>query len=159
MHLELTETQRLVQQTARDFATRVIAPQAADIDRHERFPRELLKGLGELGLLAVNVPEAYGGAAAGAVSYALAMQEVARACASTAVTMAVTNMVGEVIAKFGSDEQKKKYCPKLASGEFVAGSFALSEPGAGSDPGGMRTSARRDGSDWIIDGSKQWITS
>ena len=88
------------------------------------------------------------------------MQEVARACASTAVTMAVTNMVGEVIAAFGSDEQKKKYNPKLASGEYAAGAFALSEPEAGSDPGSMRTTATRqaDGS-WVIDGQKQWITS
>ncbi len=109
--------------------------------------------------MAVNVPEDLGGAGAGVVSYALAMQEVARACASTAVTMAVTNMVGEVIARFGSEDQKTKYCPRLASGDFVAGSFALSEPEAGSDPGGMRTTARRDGDAWVIDGSKQWITS
>jgi alkylation response protein AidB-like acyl-CoA dehydrogenase len=107
----------------------------------------------------VNLPEELGGSAAGVVSYSLAMQEVARACASTAVTMAVTNMVGEVIARFGTDEQKHRHCPKLASGEHVAGSFALSEPGAGSDPGGMRTTARRDGNAWIIDGEKQWITS
>ena len=159
MDLELTETQTLVQKSARDYATRVIAPQAREIDEKEKFPKEILKGLAELGLMAVNVPENLGGSDAGVVSYALAMQEIARACASTAVTMAVTNMVGEVIAKFGSDEQKEKYCPKLASGEYVAGSFALSEPGAGSDPGGMRTSARRDGDAWVIDGSKQWITS
>src|SRR3984885_5124055 len=159
MHLELSETQRLVQQTARDYATRVIAPQAADIDRHERFPREVLKGLGELGLLAVNVPEEYGGAGAGAVAYALAMQEVARACASTAVTMAVTNMVGEVIARFGTDEQRALHCPKLASSAYAAGAFALSEPEAGSDPGGMGTTATRDGDGWVLRGAKQWITS
>ena len=159
MDLELTETQALVQKSARDFAQRVIAPQAHDIDEHERFPKEILKGLAELGLMAVNVPEELGGAEAGVVSYALAMQEVARACASTAVTMAVTNMVGEVIARFGTNDQKKRHCPKLASGEYVAGSFALSEPEAGSDPGGMRTTARRDGDAWILDGSKQWITS
>ena len=159
MDLELSETQALIQKSARDFATRVIAPQAHDIDQHERFPKEILKGLAELGLMAVNVPEELGGSGAGVVAYALAMQEVARACASTAVTMAVTNMVGEVIARFGSDEQKKKYNPKLASGEYAAGSFALSEPEAGSDPGGMRTTAKRDGDDWILDGSKQWITS
>ncbi len=159
MDLALTETQALVQKSARDFATRVIAPQAHDIDEHERFPKEILKGLAELGLMAVNVPEELGGSGAGVVSYALAMQEIARGCASTAVTMAVTNMVGEVIARFGSDYQKTTYCPKLASGEYIAGSFALSEPEAGSDPGGMRTTARRDGDDWIIDGSKQWITS
>src|ERR1700733_12657237 len=159
MHLELNETQRMVQQAARDYATRVIQPQAADIDKHERFPREILKGLGELGLLGVNVPEEYGGAGAGAIAYALAMQEVARACASTAVTMAVTNMVGEVIAAFGTDDQKKSYNPKLASGQYAAGAFALSEPGAGSDPGGMSTTATRDGDSWVLDGQKQWITS
>jgi alkylation response protein AidB-like acyl-CoA dehydrogenase len=159
MQFELNETQRMVQQAARDYATRVIQPQAADIDKHERFPREILKGLGELGLLAVNVPEAYGGAAAGAVSYALAMQEVARACASTAVTMAVTNMVGEVIARFGTEEQRQTHCPKLASFAYAAGAFALSEPEAGSDPGGMATTATREGNEWVIRGAKQWITS
>jgi alkylation response protein AidB-like acyl-CoA dehydrogenase len=107
----------------------------------------------------VNVPEDVGGSAAGVVSYALAMQEVARACASTAVTMAVTNRVGEVISHFGTPEQRAQHCPKLASGEYAAGAFALSEPEAGSDPGGMRTTARKDGSEWVIDGAKQWITS
>jgi alkylation response protein AidB-like acyl-CoA dehydrogenase len=159
MHFELNDTQKLVQQTARDYATRVIAPQAADIDKHERFPREILKGLAELGLCAVNVPEAYGGAGAGVVSYALAMQEVAKACASTAVTMAVTNMVGEVIARFGSEEQRQAHNPKLASGAYAAGAFALSEPEAGSDPGGMSTTATRDGSHYVLNGAKQWITS
>ncbi|MGO8993642.1 MAG: acyl-CoA dehydrogenase family protein [Polyangiaceae bacterium] len=159
MHFELNETQRMVQQAARDYATRVIQPQAADIDKHERFPREILKGLGGLGLLAVNVPEAYGGAAAGAVAYALAMQEVARACASTAVTMAVTNMVGEVIARFGTEEQRQTHCPKLASFAYAAGAFALSEPEAGSDPGGMATTATREGNEWVLRGAKQWITS
>src|SRR5580704_3736446 len=159
MQLELNETQRMVQQAARDYATRVIQPQAADIDKHERFPREILKGLGDLGLLAVNVPEAYGGAAAGAVAYALAMQEVSRACASTGVTMAVTNMVGEVIARFGTEEQRRAYCPKLASFEYAAGAFALSEPEAGSDPGGMATTATREAGGWVIRGAKQWITS
>jgi alkylation response protein AidB-like acyl-CoA dehydrogenase len=159
VHLELTETQQMVQKAARDFATRVIEPQAADVDRHERFPAETLKGLAELGLMAVNVPEELGGSGAGVVAYALAMQEVARACASTAVTMAVTNMVGEVIATFGTDAQKHAYNPKLASGEYKAGAFALSEPGAGSDAGGMRTTAQLDGDAWVLDGAKQWITS
>ena len=159
MDLSPNETQKLVQATARDYATRVIMPEAAAIDREERFPRDILKGLAELGLMAVNVPEELGGAGAGAVAYALAMQEVARACASTAVTMAVTNMVGEVIATFGTDEQRKKYNPKLASGEYAAGAFALSEPEAGSDPGSMRTTATKDGDHWVLDGQKQWITS
>ena len=154
-----TETEKMVRDAARDYATRVIMPEAAAIDREERFPKAILKGLAELGLMAVNVPEELGGAAAGAVAYALAMQEVSRACASTGVTMAVTNMVGEVIAAFGTDEQKKAYNPKLASGEYAAGAFALSEPEAGSDPGGMRTAARKEGSHFVLDGQKQWITS
>ena len=153
MDFELTETQKLVQQTARDYATRVIAPQAADIDKHERFPTEILKGLAQLGLLAVKVEPEYGGAGAGSVAYALAMQEVSRACASTAVAMAVTNMVGEVIARFGTEEQRRSHCTRLASGEHLTGAFALSEPEAGSDPGGMRTTARDDGDAWVLDGA------
>jgi alkylation response protein AidB-like acyl-CoA dehydrogenase len=159
MKFELSETQQMVQSAARDFATRVIQPQAAAIDKEGRFPFDVIKGLAELGLLAVNVPDDLGGAGAGVVSYSLAMQEIARACASTAVTMAVTNMVGEVIAHFGSDAQKKAYCPRLANGELVAGAFALSEPGAGSDPGAMATTATKDGDGWVLDGAKQWITS
>jgi alkylation response protein AidB-like acyl-CoA dehydrogenase len=156
--LELNETQLLVQKTARDFATRVLAHQAAEIDETEKFPREVLRGLAELGLMAVNVPQDLGGSEAGVVAYALAIQEVARACASTAVMMSVNNMVGEAIARFGTDAQKQRHCPKLASGEYATGCFALSEPDAGSDPGGMRTTARREGDEWVIDGAKQWIT-
>jgi alkylation response protein AidB-like acyl-CoA dehydrogenase len=156
--LDFTETQLLVQKTARDYATRVVAPQAAELDATERFPREALRGLAELGLMAINVPAELGGAGAGVVAYALAMQEIARACASTAVMMSVTNMVGEAIARFGTDAQKALHCPRLASGEYATGSFALSEPDAGSDPGAMRTTARRDGDGWVIDGAKQWIT-
>jgi len=159
MDFELTETQRLVQQTARDFAQKTILPAAAAIDRDERFPFEILKGLADLGLMAVNVPESLGGAEAGVVAYSLAMIEVARACASTAVTMAVTNMVGEVIAKFGTPEQAQRHCPKLADGTYAAGAFALSEPGAGSDPGAMRTTAEKRGDKWILNGPKMWITS
>jgi alkylation response protein AidB-like acyl-CoA dehydrogenase len=159
MDLELSDIQNEIRKMARDYATRVIAPKAREIDEKEIFPKEILKGLGELGLLAVNVPEELGGSGAGVVAYGLAMQEIAAACASTAVTMAVTNMVGEVIATFGTDEQKSAYCPKLASGEYLAGSFALSEAGAGSDPGSMRTVAHDDGDSWVIDGDKQWITS
>jgi alkylation response protein AidB-like acyl-CoA dehydrogenase len=156
--VDLTDTQALVQKTARDFASRVVAPQAAEIDAQEKFPREVLRGLAELGLMAINVPPELGGSGAGVVSYALAMQEIARACASTAVMMSVTNMVGEAIARFGTDAQKQLYCPRLASGQYATASFALSEPDAGSDPGGMRTTARREGHEWVIDGAKQWIT-
>lgn len=159
MQLELSEEQKLVQQAARGFAQDRLAPLAAQIDREEKIPDEILSGLAELGLFGVNVPEALGGAEAGVVAYSLAMQEIAAACASTAVTMAVTNMVGEVIAAFGTDAQKQRCNPRLCSGEWRAGSFALSEPEAGSDPGAMRTTATLDGDHWVIDGSKQWITS
>jgi alkylation response protein AidB-like acyl-CoA dehydrogenase len=159
MDFELTETQRLIQTTARDYATRVIAPVAAALDREERFPTEILKGLAELGMMGVNVPEAFGGAEAGVVSYSLAMTEIARACASTSVAMAVTNMVAEVISRFGSAEQKTAFVPKLTSGEYVAGAFALSEPESGSDPGSMRTVAERTSDGWVLRGQKQWITS
>jgi alkylation response protein AidB-like acyl-CoA dehydrogenase len=159
MELELTETQSLIQKTTREFVDRAILPVAAELDRSERFPKEILAELAKLGLMGVNLPASLGGAEAGVVAYSLAMMEVARGCASTAVTMAVTNMVGEVIAKFGTEEQRSRYVPRLTSGEYVAGSFALSEPEAGSDPGGMRTTARQDGDSWVIDGQKQWITS
>jgi len=159
MDLELTETQQLIARTARDYAERVIRPAAADLDRESRFPTEILKGLADLGLMGVNVPAALGGAEAGAVAYALAMMEIARACASTAVTMSVTNMVAEVIATFGSEAQRERHVPRITSGEYVAGAFALSEPEAGSDPGGMRTTAERVPGGWILRGQKQWITS
>jgi alkylation response protein AidB-like acyl-CoA dehydrogenase len=158
LDFEPTETQALVQKTAREYAAHALEPRAAEIDRSEEFPRAGILGLAELGLLAINVPEELGGSGAGAVAYALAMQEVARACASTAVMMGVTNMVGEAIARFGTEAQKRRFCPALARGDAVLGSFALSEPGAGSDPAGVRTTARRDGGEWILDGVKQWIT-
>jgi alkylation response protein AidB-like acyl-CoA dehydrogenase len=107
--------------------------------------------------MAVNVSEAYGGAQAGVVAYSLAMTEIAAACASTAVTMAVTNMVGEVIERFGTQKQREHYLPMLAAGHRV-GAFALSEVDAGSDPGGMRTTARRDGRGFVLNGTKQWIS-
>lgn len=159
MDLELSETQALIAQTARDFSERVIRPVAAELDRTETFPREILQGLANIGLLGVNVPAPLGGAEAGVIAYALAMMEVSRACASTAVTMAVTNMVGEVISRFGTDAQKEEHVPRLTSGEYWAGAFALSEPEAGSDPGGMRTVAERTEDGWVLNGEKQWITS
>ncbi len=159
MDLDRNETQELIVKTARDYAERVIRPVAADLDREGRFPKEILKGLADLGLMGVNVPGSLGGAEAGVVSYALAMMEIARACASTAVTMAVTNMVAEVITRFGTEAQRERYVPRLTSGDYVAGAFALSEPGAGSDPGSMTTTATRDGDGYVIRGEKQWITS
>ena len=159
MRLELTETQALVRNTARSFARERVAPGARDRDRNETFPVELLREMAELGLLGVNVPALYGGAEAGAVSYALAMMEVAEACASTAVAMAVTNMCAELICAFGTDEQKQRHVTRLVSGAAVAGAFALSEPQAGSDASALETRAERTRDGWVLNGSKQWITS
>jgi alkylation response protein AidB-like acyl-CoA dehydrogenase len=153
------EHQRLVQETARKYAQESLAKVAAELDRQGKFPTEQLRDLAELGMMGVNVPEEYGGAQAGAVAYALSMMEIAQGCASTAVTMAVTNMVAETIVKFGTPEQRRRYVPELTSGRFAAGSFALSEPSGGSDAAALRTSARRDGDGWVLTGEKQWITS
>jgi len=157
--LSLTEAQRLIRQTARAVANDVIAPRSRETDRTERFPAEVYRQLGSLGLLGVNVSPELGGSGAGAVAYALAMMEISRACASTSVGMAVTNMCAELIASFGTPAQRSKHVPPLVSGEAVAGAFALSEPHAGSDPGAARTTAVRTGEGWVLNGTKQWITS
>lgn len=156
MHLEPTPTQLRIRDTARAFASEVLAPNASRFERDERVPDEIFAELGRRGLMAVALPEALGGTAAGTVAYSLAMTEIARGCGSTAVTMAVTNMVGEVIDAFGDDAQKNLWCPRLAAGEL--GGFALSEAEAGSDPGGMRTTATLEGDEWVITGTKQWIS-
>jgi alkylation response protein AidB-like acyl-CoA dehydrogenase len=159
MDFDLDETQRVVQETARAFARERVAPAAARGDREGRYPLELVRELGELGLLAVNVPEEVGGSGAGAVAYALAMMEIAAVDCAVAVTMAVTNMVGEIIARFGTGAQRERYCRGLASGDLGAGAFALSEPQAGSDSVAMLTRAEKRGDRWILNGEKQWITS
>ena len=159
MELHLTETQALVRNTARTFARERVAPGARERDRTGSFPTELLREMAELGLLGVNVPAAYGGAEAGATAYALAMMEIAEACASTAVAMAVTNMCAELISKFGTEAQKQRYVTRLTSGAAVAGAFALSEPQAGSDASALETRAMRKDDGWVLDGAKQWITS
>jgi alkylation response protein AidB-like acyl-CoA dehydrogenase len=159
VEFEGTETQQAVTAAARKFATERAAPAAAEADRKARFPEEMIRELGALGLLAVNVPAAHGGSEAGAVAYALAVMEIARADCSLAVTMAVTNMVGETIARFGTEAQKARCLPRLASAEWLAGSYGLSEPQAGSDPNSMSTRADRRGDGWVLNGTKQWITS
>jgi alkylation response protein AidB-like acyl-CoA dehydrogenase len=159
MDFALTEEQLLIQRTARDFAERVLAPRATARDVSCEFPLAELRELGRLGLLGIAVPEALGGADAGTVAYALAMQELARADASVAVATSVTNMVAELIATRGSAALAAAWVPRLVSGELVCGAFALSEPDAGSDPAAMRTLATRTASGWQISGAKQWITS
>lgn len=159
MNFDLTETQTLIRDTARKFARERVAPHARAADREERFDPEVFKALAEVGLLGVNLPGRYGGAEAGVVSYALAMMEMAAADASVSVAMAVTNMCAELIHAVGTDAQREKFVPRITSGEAIVGAFALSEPHAGSDPGAMRTTAVKRGDTYVLNGSKQWITS
>ncbi len=159
MDLELTAEQLLIRDTARDLASKEILPKAAEIDRQHRFPREIVARLGELGLMGVLVPQDWGGAGMDAVSYALALEEVSRACASTGVIMSVNNsLVCDPLLRFGTEEQKRTWLVPLASGKKL-GCFALSEPDAGSDAAALKTTARRDGERWIIDGTKNFVTN
>jgi butyryl-CoA dehydrogenase len=159
MDLNLTEDQRMVQKTAKDFATSEVLPKAAEIDREHRHPAELVARMAELGFLGIAVPEQWGGAGMDHVSYVLAMEEISRACASTGVIMSVNNsLVCDPIHRFGNDAQKKKWLTPLAAGKLL-GCFALSEPEAGSDAAAQRTTATRDGSEWVISGTKNWITN
>ncbi|MGB3224233.1 MAG: acyl-CoA dehydrogenase family protein [Desulforhopalus sp.] len=161
MYLDLSEEQKLIQDTARDFAKTELAPVAAELDQDGDDSRfyDNLKKLAELGFMGLNIKDDFGGTEAGSVAFSVAMTEVARACASTAVTVSVNNMVNEVIQALGNDEQKNKYIRKICSGEYQAGAFALTEPGAGSDPAGMTTTAVLDGDEWVLNGSKIFITS
>src|SRR5512138_1026467 len=161
MHLELTEEQKLIQDTARDFARAELEPVAAALDSsHDRTPLLAnLKKLAELGFMGLNVKEQYGGCEAGVVAFSVAITEIARVCASTAVTLSVNNMVCEVIQAIGSEEQKRAYIPMICSGEYVAGGFGLTEPSAGSDPSAMTTQAVKDGDFYVLNGSKIFITS
>jgi len=154
----LDDEQTLIRQTARDFSDRELAPKAAQRDRSGEFPEAELRALAKLGLLGINAPEKWGGAEAGAMAFSVVMQELSRGDASLAVAVSVTNMVAELICAYGSDEQKRKHVRKLTSGEALCGAFALSEPGAGSDPAAMKTTATRVEGGWRISGNKQWIS-
>ncbi len=161
MDLSFTEEQQMIQDAAKRFAENELAPQAEALDQTK--DRSILRGhcqqLAELGFMGLNIDAEFGGTEAGTVAFSLAVTEVAKACASTAVTMSVTNMVAEVIQVVGSDEQKQQYLPKICSGEYLSGSFCLTEAGAGSDPASMRTKAIKTDTGWAISGTKQWITS
>ena len=159
MNFSLNESQEMVQEMARAFAAKVLEPAAAELDRSGAFPKAALQQAANQGLLGVNIPAELGGAEAGALAYSLAITELGRACAATTVGLAVSNMVAEVVTAFGSESQRREHVPKLCSGAYVVGGFALSEAGAGSDPGGMRTKATRTARGWRINGSKLWITS
>lgn len=161
MDLSLTEEQSMIQDMARKFAQTELAPLAAKLDQEGDRDAFLanLKALAELGFMGLNVKAEYGGTEAGTVVFSLAITEVAKACASTAVTMSVTNMVAEVIQAVASEEQKQQYLPKLCGGEYAAGGFCLTESTAGSDPSAMKTSAVLDGDEWVLNGAKQFISS
>ncbi|MFN0245734.1 MAG: acyl-CoA dehydrogenase [Kofleriaceae bacterium] len=159
MQFDPTEEQKAVQTTARDFATSEVLPKAAEIDREHRHPAELVKRMAELGFLGIAVPEEYGGSGFDHVSYALAMEEISRACASTGVIMSVNNSLAcDPIYRFGTEDQKKEWLVPLASGKLL-GCFALSEPEAGSDAAAQRTTAEKSGDTWTINGTKNWITN
>ena len=159
MQFALTDDQAAVQKLAREFAQAEVLPQAAAIDRDHRHPVELVARMAELGFLGIAVPEVWGGAGFDCVSYVLAMEEISRACASTGVIMSVNNsLVCDPILRFGTDAQKQEWLTPLAGGTLL-GCFALSEPEAGSDAAAQRTTATRDGGDWIISGTKNWITN
>lgn len=161
MNFDLTEEQAMIQQTARQFAEGVLAPKAAELD--QTADPEILKShlsqLAELGFMGLNIDAEYGGTQAGTVAFSLAITELARACASTAVSVSVSNMVAEVIQAIGSEQQKQQYLPRLCSGEYYGGSFCLTETEAGSDPAAMKTRAVRDGDSWVLNGSKVWIST
>ncbi|HEX4454462.1 MAG TPA: acyl-CoA dehydrogenase [Kofleriaceae bacterium] len=159
MQFQPTEDQLAVLATAREFAQHEVLPKAAEIDREHRHPVELVKRMAELGFLGIAVPEQWGGSGLDNLSYALAMEEISRACASTGVIMSVNNsLVCDPIMRFGTDAQKDQWLKPLASGKLL-GCFALSEPEAGSDAAAQRTTAVRDGDDWVIQGTKNWITN
>ncbi len=159
MNFELTEEQRMIQDMARKFAEREIAPVAAELDRTHKHPEEIVKKMGELGLMGITIPPEYGGAGMDYVSYVLAMIEISKACASCGVIMSVCNSLYNFpVYTYGTEEQKQKFLAPVASGEAL-GCYGLTEAGAGSDPARMRTTAVLDGDEWVINGEKKFITN
>lgn len=158
MDFTFSEHHQLLRQSVREFAKAHIQPYARSWDEEERFPKELVPKLAELGLLGIRIPEEYGGSGMDTTSYAICVEEIARVDGSTALTVASHNGLGTGhLLSFGSEAQKKKYLPKAAAGEWLA-AWALTEPGSGSDSASMKTTARRDGDHWVLNGSKMFIT-
>jgi alkylation response protein AidB-like acyl-CoA dehydrogenase len=155
---EQTESQKLIRNTVKDFADKNIRPFLMDWDESQTLPLDLLKQMGELGLMGILVPEEYGGAGLGYYEYIVAIEEVAKVCGSIGLSMAAHNSLctGHILA-FGNDEQKKRWLPKLASGEWL-GAWGLTEANTGSDAMRMQCVAKKDGNDWVLNGSKNWIT-
>ncbi|MBX9668063.1 MAG: acyl-CoA dehydrogenase [Candidatus Obscuribacterales bacterium] len=155
----LNEEHHAIREMVRDFATKEIAPKAAEVDREAKFPIETFKKLGQLDLLGLVVDPNYGGAGADYRSYVIAVEEIARACGSTGLSYAAHCSLGtNPIYLFGNEQQKQKYLPKLCSGEWL-GCWALTEPGTGSDAAAQKTTAKRQGDDYILNGTKQFITN
>jgi alkylation response protein AidB-like acyl-CoA dehydrogenase len=159
LNFDLTQEQQLVRDTVREFAESRIAPVAAELDREHRFPYDLVAELAELGLMGMTVPEEYGGAGADTVAYAVAVEELTRIDSSVAITVAAHHSLGTLpIFYFGNEEQKQEWLPQLASGQKLA-AFGLTEPGAGSDAGATRTTAELRDGEWVVNGSKIFITN
>jgi alkylation response protein AidB-like acyl-CoA dehydrogenase len=159
MDFELSDEHRLIQRTVRDFAQQEVAPVAEELDRTKSFPYDIVRQLGELGLMGIPFPEEYGGAGGDTLAYALAVEELTRVDSSVAITLCAHTSLGtQPIYLFGTEEQKREWLPRLCSGQAL-GAFGLTEPEAGSDAGNTRTRARLDGGDWVIDGAKQFITN
>ena len=159
MNFNLTKTQELFRQMIREFAEKEVKPLAAEIDEQERFPAETVKKMAELGIFGIPVPTQYGGAGGDNLMYSIAVEELSRACATTGVVVSAhTSLCVAPIMEHGTEEQKMKYLPKLASGEWV-GAFGLTEPNAGTDAAGQQTTAVLDGEEWVLNGSKIFITN
>ncbi|XP_068430340.1 short-chain specific acyl-CoA dehydrogenase, mitochondrial [Clinocottus analis] len=156
---ELPETHQLLRDTCRDFADRELIPIAGQLDKEHKYPAEQIRALGSMGVMAIEVPEHLGGAGMDYLAYSLVMEEISRGCASTGVVVSVNNSlyIGPIM-KFGTEEQKKKWITPFTTGEKV-GCFCLSEPGNGSDAGAASTTARQDGDEWVLNGTKAWITN
>ncbi len=158
MNFDFSEHHDLLRKTVRDFARSQVAPHARKWDEEERFPKEIVPKLAELGLLGIRIPEEYGGSGMDTTSYAICVEEIARVDGSLALTVASHNGLGTGhLLSFGTEAQKKKYLPKAARGEWLA-AWALTEPGSGSDSAGLATTAKRDGDHWILNGTKMFIT-
>jgi alkylation response protein AidB-like acyl-CoA dehydrogenase len=158
MNFDLTEEQRAFRDVMRDFVNEKIAPHAAAHDRDQTFPQESFDACVQMELPALQIPEAYGGAGADMVTQAIMTEELARGCASTSVTILISKLGMLPVMNFASEKLKEQYLPRIASGEIQA-SYCLSEADAGSDVASMRCRAVRDGDDYILNGSKYWITN
>jgi short/branched chain acyl-CoA dehydrogenase len=159
MDFLLSDEHRLIQNTVRDFAQQEVAPVAEELDREKRFPYEIVAKLGALGLMGIPFPQEHGGGGGDSLAYAIAVEELTRVDSSVAITLCAHTSLGtQPIYLFGSEEQKAEWLPKLCSGQ-VLGAFGLTEPEAGSDAGNVRTRAKLDGGEWVIDGAKQFITN